>query len=221
MIATAVPTNDVNNVNNGFETVRPDPAAYAQNAYLPAAPTTAIPPVTVPNWGPAQYQPAQYQPQPQRPAQYQPAQPAQPARGFRRPEFELDQIRYWVGAGLTAVIAALVGLVGLVVAHGILHVPVAIGSGTDLTPLHATMYGLAAAGLAILAAGIYDGMLHVAPRPLAYYGWLTGILTLLAVLLPFTTSATVHAQLALALMNLAVGLTITLLVPLAATNARR
>jgi hypothetical protein len=133
----------------------------------------------------------------------------------------IDQVRFWVGSAITAVVAALVGVVGLIVAHGIIHVPVMFGSGTALSPLNATMYGLAAAGIALGAAGLFDGMLHVAPRPVTYYSWLIALITVLAALLPFTTTATLHSQLVLGAMNAAVGVIIMILVPMAAVNAQR
>jgi hypothetical protein len=129
-----------------------------------------------------------------------------------------DQVRYWVGAGITAVIAALVSLIALVIAQGIVHVPVVLGSNS----VHAAVYGISAAGIALLAAALFDGMLQVAPRPLTYYSWLGAIVTALATLLPFTDGAAgLHSQIALALTNFAVGTVITLLVPVAASNARR
>lgn len=109
---------------------------------------------------------------------YPPAAPATtpaavwtPGETSRRGETGIDQMRYWVGGALTAVIAALTGLVGLTLAHGILHVPVVLASGSTLTPVHVAVYAAAAAGIAVLAAGLFDGMLHVAPRPLTYYSW--------------------------------------------------
>jgi hypothetical protein len=129
----------------------------------------------------------------------------------------LDQVRYWVGATITAVLAALVSLIALVVAKGIVHVPMVIGSSS----INAAVYGVSAAGIALLAAALYDAMLHVAPRPLTYYSWLGGFVTVLATLLPFTSTAGLHSQIALAATNFAVGAVITLLVPIAASNARR
>jgi len=145
--------------------------------------------------------------------------PAVPTRGAY--DAGIDQVRYWVGAGITAVLAALVGIVGLIIAHGIIHVPVMFGSGTALSPLNATLYGLAAAGVALGAAGLFDGMLHVAPRPALYYCWLIALVTALAALLPFTTTAALSSQIVLAAMNLGVGLITMILVPMAAVNARR
>ncbi len=151
-----------------------------------------------------------------------PAAPTAPQAARRDPyDAGVDQVRYWVGAGLTALVTALVGIVGLVVAHGIVHVPVLLGSGSSLTPVHSALYGLSVVGLALAAAGLFDGMLHVAPRPITYYSWIVALVTALATLLPFTSTAGLHSQIAFAVMNLAVGLTIAILVPMAAVNARR
>ena len=130
----------------------------------------------------------------------------------------IDQVRYWVGAGLTAAVTALVGIIGLVVAHGIVHVPVELGSGHAI---NSGMYGLLLVVLALGAAALFDGMLHVAPRPITYYSWLMAMVTALATLLPFTTSVGLHSQIAFAAMNLATGLVIMILIPFAAVNARR
>ena len=129
------------------------------------------------------------------------------------------QLRYWVGASITALIAALTALIGMVVARDLLHIPLATGAGTP--GLSTVSYGVGVVGIALLAAGLFDGMLQVAPRPAAYYGWLTAVITVLAGLLPFTLAMSLHAQLALALTNVAVGIMIAVGMPLAADNAER
>ncbi len=149
--------------------------------------------------------------------QFAPATQPTTARSAAGSDDRIDQIRYWVGAGITAVLAALVSLIALVIAQGIVHVPVVLGSNS----VHAAVYGIAAAGIALLAAGLFDAMLQVAPRPLTYYSWLAAIITVLATLLPFTANVGLHSQIALAATNFAVGVVITLLVPIAASNARR
>lgn len=53
-----------------------------------------------------------------------------------------------------------------------------------------------------------------------YFGWIVGLVTLLAALLPLTTRAVMVDQLALAGINLVVGLVITGLVPVAAVRSR-
>ena len=164
---------------------------------------TTLPPMTFPTTSPARMTAA--------------GRP-EPARSKSAYSVEIDQIRYWVGGLLTAAIAALLGVVGLVVAHGIIHVPVLLGSGH---PVNSVLYGLAVAGIAIGAAALFVGMLHVAPRPVAYYSWLAAMSTALATLLPFTTSAGLHSQIVFAATNLAVGVAIMVLIPMAAVNARR
>jgi hypothetical protein len=134
---------------------------------------------------------------------------------------EVDELRYWVGAGLTAAVTALIGVVGMVVAHGIVKVPVLLGSGHDLSAVHAAAYGMTIVAIAIGAAALFDAMLRIAPRPATYYRALMAMLTALATLLPFTTTTGLHSQIAFGAMNLAVGIALIVLVPLAAVNARR
>ncbi|WP_111766068.1 hypothetical protein [Nakamurella deserti] len=131
----------------------------------------------------------------------------------------VDQGRFWVGAVLTSGVAALSGVIGLVIAQDLLKVPVGLAS-IGLGGAHVGTYGLLAALVAMLAALAYDGMLAFAPRPAVYYGWLTGLLVALAVLLPFAAPVAIGSQLALALVNLVVGVSIMVLVPVAASNAR-
>jgi hypothetical protein len=133
----------------------------------------------------------------------------------------IDQVRYWVGSALTAFVAALIGLIGLVVAHGILHLPVVFGAGDRLDTVSAAGYGLATVAAALAMAALFDAMLHVAPRPLTFFSWVAALLTVLATLMPFATSAGLHSQVALAVTNLAVGLAVLILVPMAAVHARR
>jgi hypothetical protein len=133
----------------------------------------------------------------------------------------IDQVRFWVGAGLTAAVTALVGLIGMVVAHGILHVPVLLGSANGLAPVPALGYAAVLVALTLTAAGLYDGMLHVAPRATAYYSALISLLTTLAVLLPFTDSAALESKIAFAVMNLGAGICLLILIPMATVRLGR
>jgi Family of unknown function (DUF6069) len=184
--------------------------------------TMARPQTTSPGWDGATYpagqQPAGYGWHAGQRNEYFAAETQ--AAPSRRRGSAIDQTRFWVGALLTAMMAALGGIIGLVVTKGIVHVPVLFLGGSGLVPVHAAVYGLASALIALAAAGLYDGMLHVAPRPTVYYCWLIGLLTLLAGLLPFTTTAVLASQVALAAMNVLVGLIILVMVPLAAESAR-
>ena len=148
---------------------------------------------------------------PRQAAQYQPPE-QEPMRS------RLDQTRFWVGATITAAIAAVTAVLGTIVAHSILHIPVlSDGAGGP----HTLAYALSAAGIAFGAAGLYNAMVHFAPRPRAFFGALSGALIALAVLVPFAVTLPLGTQAAFALMNLAVAGVIAILVPFAATNARR
>lgn len=132
----------------------------------------------------------------------------------------MDQIRYWTGAALTAVVAALVGGIGMVIAHGIVKVPVVFDQAGVQTSVSALSYGLIAVAIVLISAAVYDAMLYLAPRPLIFYTWIAGLVTALATLVPFTSGVGHSSQIALAAINLAVGLTAMILVPVSAENAR-
>lgn len=70
----------------------------------------------------------------------------------------------------------------------------------------------------MLAATVYAGLLAFAPRPTVYFGALGGLITTLAGLLPFTVHAPIGGQIGLATVNLAVGMLILSLIPVAASN---
>ena len=134
---------------------------------------------------------------------------------------KIDQGRFWVGAVLAAAAAALTGVVAMIVAQGMLGIPVLFGGSSSVDLVHISSYGLIAAAAALVVAAVYDAMIHFAPRPGTFFGWLGGLATLLVALLPFTSAAPLQSQLVLGAMNLMVGAAILVLVPAAAVSARR
>lgn len=134
---------------------------------------------------------------------------------------KIDQGRFWVGAVLSAAAAALAGVASMIVVQGILRIPVLFGGTGPADLVHISTYGLMAAAAALLVAGLYDAMIHFAPRPGIFFGWLGGLGTLLIALLPFTSAAPLPSQVALSAMNLLVGAVLLVLVPAAAVSARR
>lgn len=129
----------------------------------------------------------------------------------------IDQGRFWVGAVLTSTVAALGGVIGLVVARDLLQIPIS-GAPFSSGPVHIASYGLLAGIIAMLAATVYAGLLAFAPRPTVYFGALGGLITTLAGLLPFTVHAPIGGQIGLATVNVAVGMLILSLIPVAASN---
>lgn len=147
-----------------------------------------------------------------------PAVPTVPAATTGRGSaVRVDQLRYLAGSVLTAGVAVLTALLGIVVAQGVLHLHAFAGTGG----IGALPYVLGVVGVTLGAAVVFDAALHIAPHPTAYFSALTALGTALAVALPFTTTSSLPTQAALAVTNVVVGLVIVVLVPLAADNARR
>ncbi|TDQ49959.1 DUF6069 family protein [Actinorugispora endophytica] len=117
-----------------------------------------------------------------------------------------DPTKLWAGGLATAVVAALVVLVGTLIIRGLLGIPVLApeetgrfgGTGT------AAHTALAAFG-ALSATGLLHLLLLSAPRPLTFFGWIVGLATVVAAITPFTRGASPADAIGTSLVNLAVG----------------
>ena len=89
--------------------------------------------------------------------------------------------------------------------------------GTSSTANGRTMAALAA----IAATGLAHLLVLSTPRPLAYLGWIIGLVTAAAVVTPFLSNRPTGIALAQALIYLVIGLAIGSLVPGAAASAMR
>ena len=78
-----------------------------------------------------------------------------------------------------------------------------------------------AAVAALLATGLMHLLLLSTPRPFRFFTWIISLLTLLAVLTPFMTDATLATKVATAAIGLAIGTAIGSLVSGAARSAIR
>jgi hypothetical protein len=140
--------------------------------------------------------------------------------GARRNGMGFDQTRYWVGSALTALVAALVGIVCLTVVNGVLHRRILDVDASSSYGVHVGAYGLIAALLALGMSMLFVAIAHFAPRPSLYFGWLGGLGVLLAVVLPFTMTLPLVSQAIFAGINALVGAVIVILVPLAVVRER-
>ena len=144
--------------------------------------------------------------------------PPRPAGGPR----QVNATRLWSAGLATAVVAALVAMVGVLIVRALLRIDLyaptdagAFGSGvTVVLCLGAALAALAATGLAHL-------LLLSTPRPLAYFSWIVGLVTAAAVVLPFTYAAHLAVALAQAVIHLVIGIAIGSLVSGAASSALR
>ncbi|MGY6652419.1 DUF6069 family protein [Amycolatopsis sp. TRM77291] len=119
--------------------------------------------------------------------------------------------RLWAGGAATAVTAALTAIVGILIARGLVKVAVlapsregAWGGASSLT------YSLASAAIALAATALLHLLLLTAPKPRTFFGWIMVLFTAIAVVIPLSLGAALDARLATAIINLAIGLAITI-----------
>lgn len=119
----------------------------------------------------------------------------------------VDGGRLWAGGLATAVVAALIAIVGIVIARGIFHVPVLAPnrSGT-WGDADTVTYALVAFGFGLLATALMHVLLLATPSPFTFFGWILGLSTLVAALAPFATSAEMASKVSTALINAVIGI---------------
>jgi hypothetical protein len=137
------------------------------------------------------------------------------------PSPRVDTARLWAGGVATAVVAALVGLVGVLVVRAVFKL-VGYAAGRTVFDDAATVVLCVAAAVAALAGtGLVHLLLLATPRPLAYFGWIGGLLTAVAALLPFVAGGPIAVAAAHAVIHLVIGLVIGSLLSGAASSATR
>jgi Family of unknown function (DUF6069) len=134
----------------------------------------------------------------------------------------VDAGRLWTGGIATAVVAALVALVGVLICRGLFDIPVL--APTDEGTLGGTStFRLAA--LAALAALVATGLLHLlllsTPRPRRFFTWIVTLATIAAALAPFLTDADLDEKVATSVVYLATGIAIGSLLSGVARSAIR
>jgi hypothetical protein len=129
----------------------------------------------------------------------------------------------WAGGVATAIVAALIALVGILVSRWLFTIPL-------LAPRRAGAWGnastgayvLSAVGAALVATALMHLLLLTTPRPQVFFGWILGLATIVAVVFPFSTTADLAAKFATALVNLVLGIAIgTLTTQVAGRAVRR
>jgi hypothetical protein len=153
----------------------------------------------------------------------QPNQPYQPDRPYQGPPAQpyedqpshpqVNAQKLWAGGAASAVVAALVALVGILVFRGLFDIPILAperdgvwgGAGTAQMMIGAAVCALAATALMHL-------LLISTPRAQMFFTWTVGLLTVAAALAPFATDASLDSKIATAVLNLVVGLAILSLV---------
>ena len=137
-------------------------------------------------------------------------------------KLQVNANRLWTGGLATAVVAALVAVVGVLIARGLFDVPVLAPTEEGvLGNANTARLALVAAGAALAATGLMHLLLLFIPRPWQFFTWIMSLVTLAAVLAPFSTDAEVATKVATAAIFLAIGVAIGSLVSGVASSAVR
>lgn len=144
-----------------------------------------------------------------------------PAARGGTPSPQVDVARLWSGGVATAIVAALVGLVGVLVVRAVFKLVGYTAGGSSFDNAGTVVLCVAAAVAALAGTGLVHLLLLATPRPLAYFGWIGGLLTAVAVLLPFISGGPFPVEAAHAIIHLVIGLAIGSLVTGAAAAALR
>jgi uncharacterized protein DUF6069 len=117
--------------------------------------------------------------------------------GRSRPTPKVDAGRLWIGGVATAAVAALVAVVGVLIARGLFEVPLLAPTGEGALGDASTARLAGLAGLAaLLATGLMHLLLLSTPRPGQFFTWIVALATLIAVILPFLTDAEPNTKVA-------------------------
>ena len=122
------------------------------------------------------------------------------------PKLTLDGGRFVAGALATALVAALIGLVGVVVIEGIFDQTMVPPPDLFGTGSHAAAFAIDGAIFAILAAAVLALLVVSTPRPKRFFGWLMVLATALVTVLPFAWTSHLDRAVLAAVVNLIIGI---------------
>ena len=138
------------------------------------------------------------------------------------PRVRPDSGRFWAGAVATAIVAALIALVGILICRWTLNIPILAPAGDGAWgDAHTGEYVLVVALIALVAAGLLYLLVLSTPNPGLFFRWIIGLVTLIAVVYPFSSGAPLEQKAATAIVNLVVGVAIGSLLTATAGRAIR
>jgi Family of unknown function (DUF6069) len=138
------------------------------------------------------------------------------------PTRRVDARPLWSGGVATAVVAALIALVGILVARWLFNIsflsPRREGAWGDASTAG---YVFASVGCALVATALMHLLLLTTPYPRVFFGWIIGLATVVAVVFPFSTTAPLSQKIATGLVNLVLGVAIGSLIGEVSRRATR
>jgi hypothetical protein len=138
-----------------------------------------------------------------------------------RDEPRIDAGRLWAGGVATAVVAGLVAEVGILIARGLLHLAVFAPMGEGLWgDADTTTYAVAAGVIALVATGLLHFLVGTTPSGTTFFGYIMGLLTIVAVVIPLKVVGTSTEIIATTVLNALIGIVITTLLITTGNGAR-
>lgn len=135
---------------------------------------------------------------------------------------KLDAARLWSGGVATAVVAALIAVVGILLCRGVLDVAVLAPKGEGVWGNANTVtYALVSAGVALAATGLMQLLSVTTPRFQTFFSWIMVLLTAIAVVVPLSLQVDWAPKLSTAAINLVIGIAITAILNGVAHSAYR
>jgi hypothetical protein len=142
-----------------------------------------------------------------------PAAVAPVAGGDRPDAWSVAAGRLWRGALPVVLVGIGVAIVGLLVIRDLLDVPVLRrADGKDLVQATTLWYIVVVVVWTALATGLLHVLLRISPRPFTFYRWIAGLVVVACALVPLTFEASTETRIATALLHLAVGGVVAMLV---------
>src|SRR6516162_68944 len=134
----------------------------------------------------------------------------------------VDARALWSGGVATAIVAALIALVGILLCRWLFNIPILSPRREGAWGNASTVgYTLAAAACALAATALMWLLLISTPYPRVFFAWIIGLATLVAVVYPFSTTAPTSQKLATAAVNLILGVAIGTLIAEVSRRATR
>lgn len=129
------------------------------------------------------------------------------------PHLTVNAGRLWAGGLATAAVAALIAVVGILVARGLFDIEVLAPKSAGVWGAADTgWYALGAALAALAATGLMHVLLLTTPRPMRFFGWVVALATVVAMLAPWATEEGLGPRMYTAGLNLVLGVAIGSLV---------
>ncbi|GAA0469040.1 hypothetical protein Ade02nite_31910 [Paractinoplanes deccanensis] len=121
--------------------------------------------------------------------------------------------KLWSGGAATAAVAALIAIAGILFGRGLFDIDVLAPKGEGTWGDASTgWYAFGAAMAALVVTGLAHVLLVTTPRPMRFFGWVVALGTVVAMLAPFVTDASLGSRLYTAGLNMILGIAIGSLV---------